>query len=256
MQNNNSGANLKIRYRLPDTVRGICVMGMILYHTLFDVIYFFNLEVPQGLLFFVNVIRDAGAALFILLSGFTFSLGRHHLRRGLILTGAGAVITVATRFVMPEAFIIFGILSFMGIACLIMIPAERVLRRVPSVAGLLISLLIFLFLFECNYGYCGLYGIQLFLFPRILYRNYLTAFIGFPFEGFVSGDYFGIFPWIFVYFAGYFIFRIVKRSENADKILFFGIPFLEKTGRYSLYIYLIHQPVIYLIVMLFSRLLL
>lgn len=236
---------MRQRFYLLDGIRGICVAGMVVYHTLFDIVMLSGAEIPDAALFVFNLIRDIGASVFILISGMCFSLGEHRLRRFLILLFAGAAITGATYLFAREATVICGILSFMclsgGAAALL----ERALKKIPAVPGLIISFLLFIIMFRVNYGYLGTYSKMLFIMPSFLYRNYFTAVLGFPFNGFTSGDYYGFVPWIFVYLTGYFLWRIISHRENLQRLLRLKIPFFGFLGKYSLIIYLAHQPVIY-----------
>ena len=240
----------KARYRLVDGIRGICVLGMVVYHTLFDIAAFSGNVDSSPLLSALEVIRDLGAAAFILLSGFCFISCTHRLRRFLILFIGGIAVTAVTAVVMPDAYVIYGILTFMAVSGALMIPLDRLFRHVPPVAGLIVSLITFAVLFRVNYAYVGTYNTVLFYFPAELYRNYLTAFFGFPFNGFVSGDYFPLLPWILIYFAGYFLRALTEKSEKLKYLMCVRIPFFDVCGRYSLYIYLAHQPLIYGIVWL------
>lgn len=238
----------KERYRLIDGVRGLCVLGMVIYHTLFDIAAFSGSIEASPLLGALEVIRDLGAAVFILLSGFCFLSGTHRLRRFLLLFIGGIAVTGVTRIVMPEAYVIYGILTFMSISGALMIPLDKLFSRIPPLAGLAVSLLSFSVLFRVNYAYVGTYNTVWFMLPVSLYRNYVTAFFGFPFNGFVSGDYYPLLPWIFVYFAGYFLRRLTDKSTGLKRLMSVRIPLLDVCGRYSLYIYLAHQPLIYGIV--------
>ena len=62
----------KPRYGLPDTVRGILILGMITYHTLFDIALIYDLPMDTPLMRGANVVRNIGAACFVFLSGFCF----------------------------------------------------------------------------------------------------------------------------------------------------------------------------------------
>jgi len=235
----------KKRYYLLDSVRGICVLGMIVYHTLFDIVEVFEIPVTAEVLLWVNLVRDLGAALFILMSGFCFSLGRHHLRHILVLSGLGLGITLVTMLVMPEMTVYFGILSFLGAACLIMCGLEKLFLRLPPVQSAGLCFLLFFTFISVNYGYIGYGNVIVTYLPEALYRNFFTAFLGFPFSGFTSGDYFGVFPWIFAYFFGFFLYHALKGNEKAERLLCTKVPFLWKAGKPSLYIYVIHQPVVF-----------
>ncbi len=239
------GNGAKVRYGLPDTVRGFLVLGMIAYHTLFDILSVFGLDTESPWMRGVNVLRDLGAACFILLSGFCFHFGSRNVRKGLILFAAGIVVTGATWLFDRETFVIFGILTFMGTARLLLCGLHLLLRRVPPAAGAAVSVLLFLLFFSCNFGYAGFYGAVLFRWPPFLYRNYLTAFFGFPFTGFVSADYFGLLPWLFICLCGYFLYPLVMRRPRAEQALSLGLAPAAWIGKHSLIVYLVHQPVIF-----------
>ena len=235
----------KERYRLIDGIRGICVLGMVIYHTLFDIAAFAGDIAGSPLLNALVIVRDLGAGVFIIISGFCFFSEKHHLRRFIILFSGGIIITAVTYIVMPEAYVIYGILTFMAVSGAVMIPLDRIFGHIPPSAGLTVSLLLFAVLFRVNYAYIGTYDTVLLYLPVSWYANYLTAFFGFPFDGFTSGDYFPLLPWIFVYFAGYFLRRLTEKHGTIKKIMSLRLPFFDICGRYSLYIYLAHQPIVY-----------
>ena len=161
--------------------------------------------------------------MFILLSGFCAPFGRHMLRRGTVVFGAGAVVTLATLVFMPEGRVIFGVLTFLGTAMLLTGVLEPLLKKVmPAV---------------------GLGGWKLML-PQSLYANYFTAFFGFYPDWFYSTDYFGLLPWLFLFWAGYYLHKAVgrRRMEPLRRPV---CPVLGWMGRHSLLLYLLHQPVIY-----------
>ncbi len=69
---------------------------------------------------------------------------------------------------------------------------------------------------------------------------------GFPSKDFASADYFPLLPWFFIFFAGFFFCRMFKTGFPAfsEKI---PCPFFALVGRHALPIYILHQPVIYLV---------
>lgn len=244
----------KKRLGLLDSVRGICVAGMILYHTLFDVLYFFGISVSPAAATGINLVRDLGAALFILMSGFTFRLGSHRICHAVVTGAGGLVITLVTYIAARDMTVIFGILSFMCVAGVFACLTDRILSRLYQPGGAFVCLFLFFLFLSVNYGYIGYGSFALYFFPSALYKNMFTAFLGFPFPGFVSGDYFGFLPWIFAYLTGYFLFGSVYGSDKFTRLSHLRIPVAEKLGKYSLYIYLGHQPVIYGTVYALSRL--
>lgn len=223
-----------------DTLRGVTILSMIAYHACWDLVYLFGADWPwyHGTLAYIW--QQSICWTFILLSGYCWPLGRRHLRRGLLAFGGGALVSAVTLLVMPEDGIFFGVLSLLGTAALVTIPLDPLLRRVPARAGLAGSFLLFLLLRDVNSGYLGFEGAHLLALPEGLYRNLFTACLGFPPAGFHSTDYFSLFPWIFLFLTGYFLYRL-RRAEPTG----FRLPVVSAMGRHSLVIYLLHQPLVY-----------
>ena len=87
---------------------------MVLYHILYDVVYIFGHPIGWYQSAAGYVWEQFICWSFILLSGFCFSLGSRPIKRGLLVFGAGCVISLVTMFVMPEQRVRFGILSLIG----------------------------------------------------------------------------------------------------------------------------------------------
>ena len=78
-----------------DAFRGICILGVIAVHFVYDMVELYRLvqwDYPAIFTF----IRDWGGVLFLLLSGICVTLGSHSVRRGLIVFGCGMLITAVT----------------------------------------------------------------------------------------------------------------------------------------------------------------
>ena len=115
----------------------------------------------------------------------------------------------------------------------------------PAGAGLAASGLLFALLRNVNRSTLGFEGWVLGTVPESLYRNLLTAYIGFPGPGFSSTDYFSLIPWVFLFLAGYFLRCLLARPlERVDPDAL-RVPPLCALGRWSLPVYMIHQPVVY-----------
>ena len=82
------------------------------------------------------------------------------------------------------------------------------------------------------------------LLPGVWYANLFTAFFGFFPRGFFSTDYFPLLPWLFLFWAGYFLHFCMGRARMEPLRRSVCAP-LGWLGRHSLGIYLLHQPVIY-----------
>ena len=123
---------------------------------------------------------------------------------------------------------------------------EKWAKKVPAFAGLGISFLLFILLRNCASGSLGFESFVICRLPAELYRNYLTAYLGFPQPGFFSTDYFPLIPWFFLFVAGYFLHRVLARRNLNEKLFAKGqVPVLNWIGRHSLIVYLLHQPILY-----------
>ena len=69
--------------------------------------------------------------------------------------------------------------------------------------------------------------------------------LGFTAPGFYSADYFPLFPWLFLFLVGTALGGWCLEHRES-KILTASLPgALTWPGRYSLLIYVLHQPVLY-----------
>lgn len=122
---------------------------------------------------------------------------------------------------------------------------RHMLRRGVTVfaAGALVTAVLFAVCYPVSLGWVGLGGWKLML-PQSLYANYFTAFFGFYPDWFYSTDYFGLLPWLFLFWVGYYLHKAVgrRRMEPLRRPV---CPVLGWMGRHSLLLYLLHQPVIY-----------
>ena len=230
-----------------DTLRGITVILMIIYHTCWDLVNLYGHKInwfsdSRGVIFELIICCS-----FILISGYAMGLSSHAIRRGAIVFFCGMAVTVVTRVFMPEAVIYFGILTFLGSAMIITALLDKGLKHTPAIFGIVISLFLFFLFYRVNSGSLSFFGFPVATLSKSLYKNWVTTYLGFPFKGFFSTDYFSILPWIFLYLTGYFIYQLTSdfAKKTAGPIRKWGL--LSLIGRYSLEIYLAHQVIIYVI---------
>ncbi len=229
------------RYQVLDTIRGLALVSMILYHASWDMVYMFGADWPWYHGFAAHVWQQSICWTFILLSGYCWSLGRRQLRRGLTVFLCGALITAVTWFFMPGNLVYCGVLTLLGASSMLLVPLAPALERVPARAGAAGSFLLFLVTRDVNAGFLGFEGMRFAALPAGLYRDHLTALPGFPPADFFSTDYFSLFPWFFLFLTGWFLFRL--RPEEVREIR--RVPLVTAMGRHSLLIYMLHQPVVY-----------
>ena len=242
------------RLHLVDEYKGFVLLNMIAYHGIWDLVYIFGIDwdwYKSDLAFYW---QQWICWSFILVSGFCWQMSKKPLQRGLLIYGGGALISLATVIAMPQSKVMFGILTFMGSAMILMIPLETLLKKVQPVIGAVISLLLFLFIYPVNDGYLGFGEMRMISLPNEWYANELSTYFGFPMAGFFSTDYFSILPWFFLYVTGYFWYGMVFHRkpkcgiENCPLVIFLQkskCPPLGWIGRKSFIIYMLHQPVVY-----------
>ncbi len=227
-------ANSKPRIWELDALRGVCILCVIVVHFLFDLSFFggLDLTLPAWYVF----LQEYGGAIFVVLSGVCVTLGSKSVRRGLIVFACGMLITAVTygmyRLGMSGADVVvkFGVLHLLGV-CMLVYPA---FKKLPPAALTVLGLVIAI----TGYAIRGVVVPQRWLFP-----------LGLTYEGFTSSDYFPLFPQL-----GYFLIgaAIGKTAYREKKTLLPGS--FQKTpvarffcwcGRQSLFIYLLHQPIVY-----------
>ena len=243
---------MRERYEKLDGYRGITMLSMAAYHTLWDLNYMYGMPMPWYQTLPGFIWERTICCSFILLSGFCWPLGHRHLRRGLLVSAAGFLVTLATLLVLPENQILFGVLTLIGSCMLLLIPLDRIFRKIPPVVGIAVSLFLFFSVLHLQNGYLSFFGQRVSL-PQGWYRNLFTAWLGFPAQGFYSTDYFPLLTWFPLYLTGYFFSVLLQAKHAMGWLKRWPGKFLPWLGRHSLLFYLLHQVVIYLVLELLFR---
>lgn len=225
-----------------DILRGIAILMMFIFHFSYDLNLFGYVEINFLKDPFWANFRSLIVSSFLLLIGISiiltdrkkFNLQRFNYRMAKILTYA-LLVTLGSYIMFPESFIYFGILHFIIAA---------------SILGLL---------FRKFYWLNLILGISLLLLDTLysnpIFDNPLINWIGFTTRLPYTEDYVPLIPWFGVVLIGMFIGRAVflntppwlawKANNPLSKALAFG-------GRYSLHIYILHQPLFIGLIMLVS----
>lgn len=217
-----------------DALRGLCILCVIVVHFLFDLQFFIGLDFTLPAWF--QFIQQYGGIFFVVLSGCCATLGSRSFRRGLIVFGAGMLISLVTAGMyglgLSDRTVIvwFGVLHLLGI-CMMVYPLFRRLPTAPLAALALCIILI-------GYAITGLRVSAPFLFP-----------FGLVTDHFFSSDYFPIFPQL-----GWFRSASSSGAPSTPKSArscpearrIFSCPaFSAGAAAQSLFIYLLHQPILY-----------
>ena len=221
------------RYALLDELRGLDLVSMMLYHACWDMMFLFGIWMDWYAGMPGRLWQQTICWVFILLSGFCVPLGHRTLKRGAQVFAAGALVTVVTLVFMPEDRVVFGVLTFLGSAMLLTGVLEPLLKKIPPAAGLAVSAVLFALTYHLDERWLGFGGLRLAL-PDAWYANYFTAFFGFlPFD-FYSTDYFALLPWLFLFWAGYFLHFCMGR-QRMEPLRRSVCPALGWMGRHSLF---------------------
>lgn len=208
-----------------DMLRGLALVLMVVYHFLYDLNVFFNIDIVyyQGPVYYLG---KAAAVLFILIAGTSCTFSRHNASRGIKIIAWGFVIFLVTGLVLPGSNIVFGILQFLGV-CILFYPVYRgISPYLLAGAGILIILAA-----DMTSHF-------------IAAHNWLVP-LGLKGPDFSSVDYFPLVPWAGVFLLGVSSGKLVyiqKRSRLVRTRQFLNP--LASAGKYTLLIYLIHQPLI------------
>lgn len=235
------------RWHLLDTIRGITLINMVFFHFCYDIFVIYGLIPRWDRLLPVRIWQQAICQSFLLISGIVFHFSRSHLKRGLLINAWGFIITIVTLIVLPREVVWFGILNCTGSVILLAWLFERLLAKINHATGLFCSLFLFLFTRHISSGYLGFGSFELIRLPKWLYQFFPAAWLGFPPAGFHSSDYFPILPWLFLFLTGYYLYYFLQKSHPERWLVKGRIPFISLIGRKTLWIYVLHQPVLMLI---------
>ena len=124
----------QIKQRLPfiDLIRGITIIEMISYHFLWDLVYLYNADIPWYKSHGAYIWQQSICWTFILLAGFSWHLGKKHMKRGLWAFGGGVVVSLVTAIVLPNDRVRYGVLTLIGSCILIWILLDKVLKKIPA----------------------------------------------------------------------------------------------------------------------------
>lgn len=229
-----------------DALRGLCILGMVVVHFVYDLVDLYGLvewEYPPLFTF----VQQWGGVLFLLISGICVTLGSRCIRRGALVFACGLVVSAVTwgmyyfGFSGKSIIIYFGVLHCLGI-CMLLWP---VFRRLPhwglALAGMALIAA----------------GFYLQTLDPVTTRWLMP--LGLPWKGFASSDYFPLLPYLGFFLAGSALGKSVYRRResllprvNTNNFI---IRFFLLCGKHSLWIYLLHQPIlsgIFYLIFLFS----
>lgn len=224
--------------RLPviDALRGIALVAMIIFHASWnlDAFRFTQMGVVSAPAWLGFAKTIAGS--FLVLTGLSLALADDaghstmaRLKRIGRIALAAALVSVATYYVFPDAFVYFGILHHIALAGLIAWPLLRV--HWVLIVGLAAAIVFINHTVAMDAA-----------------DTRWLAWIGLSRNVPPTNDYVPVFPWFAVVLAGLLLARIILARPALMTALQAQPSWtrpLVWMGRHSLVIYLIHQPVLF-----------
>jgi uncharacterized membrane protein len=223
-----------------DAARGVAIIMMIVYHSTYDLdtLGGYDIQSTSG---YWALFADATAGLFLFLVGVSLAISRarttlrgwrlfgKYLARGLTILAYGMVLTVFF-LILGIGVVAFGILHLIGVSIILAYPLLRL-----RFANLALGTLIFV---------AGQY-----ILAQDLYSQdfWLLPFGVVP-EGVIMPDYRPLLPWFGIVLIGLFFGNVVygdgRRTAVPEDRAPVPARLLVPLGRNSLFIYLVHQPII------------
>ncbi|MGW9332253.1 heparan-alpha-glucosaminide N-acetyltransferase [Bosea sp. NPDC055594] len=234
------------RIELLDLARGIALLAMFVYHFAYDLSFFRLIR--------VDVVSDPGwrlfarliAGSFLAIVGFSLILAtrnglnrKAYAKRFAMVAGAALVVTIGTRFAIPENFIFFGILHHIALASLLALP----FLRLPALALALVA--------------AAWFALPFILGGEVFESEWLS-WLGFgPWP--YTADFVPLFPWFACVLAGMALGKLaLARAPEGGWALWRArsapARLVALGGRNSLIVYLVHQPLFIGALMLFMQL--
>jgi uncharacterized membrane protein len=225
------------RLAVVDAARGVAIAAMIVFHTAWDLSFLRLIATPVGTdpAWQAFAMGIAGSFLALVGVGLVLAHGRvlrprAFLRRLATVALAALAVTGATWLAFPESFIYFGILHMITLGSVLALPFLRApLPLVVAAAAVVLALPWFV------------------RFPALDGRAF--GWIGLSADVPPSNDFEPLFPWLAPVLVGVALARIVLASRWREPLAAWrprgavgrG---LARAGRWSLVIYLVHQPIL------------
>ncbi|MEM4257679.1 MAG: heparan-alpha-glucosaminide N-acetyltransferase [Candidatus Thermoplasmatota archaeon] len=236
-----------------DILRGIAILLMIFFHILWDLDYFGIVPLNHQIYAFQKI----APIMFFLLLGMCLVVStnntqkgnpdkqkkyRNHLiLRGLKIFSFGMILTTGSFIFIPDRPVIFGVLHCIGVSIILSIPFlyRSTITKIVSSGVVMIA------------GY--FFGQYIVPYPSAVHLA-----IGFHQTNVYSYtvDYFPIFPWLGVCLLGMALADIFY-ADNTRRIPSFALSkskpclMVSWLGRHSLSVYMVHQPIIAGIILLY-----
>lgn len=221
-----------------DALRGYTVLSMIGFHTAYDLAYLYQIDMAWFTTGpFQELWRISISWVFLALAGWMTIHSRSNMRRGGQYACVAFLVWVVTAIADVDTPISFGIIYCMAACTLGYAVLERtalIRSSGPGACTAASAMCVALFLISYRV-------------PHVRYEVQGLAWLGFPHEGFASGDYYPLIPFGFLYLASALAARAWRQSSKGAYPTWLQrihcAP-LESIGRHALLLYVVHQPLV------------
>lgn len=222
------------RLAIIDGLRGVAIVAMIVYHFSWDLTFFSLADIPLLTSPFWLSMRTSIVSAFLGIAGLSLVLAtaqgldrRRYVRRLALVAGCAGIITVATYFAIPDAFIFFGILHCIALSSVLGLAFVRLPAILLAALGL-----------ACWFAPAYL--------ADPVFDQPWWRWLGLMTYEPRSNDYVPLLPWFGVFLIGMAFGRGLVFGRRAMAALGrLPVPgLLRWSGRNSLAIYMVHQPIL------------
>lgn len=240
----------KNRVGILDLLRGFAIIFVMTYHLLYDLIFFGGVDIPFFFSDAMDIIHNFFLIILFSVSGICAGFSKNVLKRGAILFLMGEMLTLATAAFAPDNLIVFGVLSCFGSIMLIYGVISSVMEKIPRS----VVFVVFVLLSVVFWDFSHTESLNL-IFTNVnlnLPKDALFLYpIGITSYDFYSSDYFPLVPFGFIFLAGTALSDWFKNRKLPEFFYKAKLPVVNFLGRYSLWAYVIHQPVMLAVVYIF-----
>ena len=149
---------------------------------------------------------------------------------------------------MRDEMIWFGILHFLAVSILLFAALRPLLSKVPPLAGIAVCAVLFLLTYHMSHELGSWFGIKgLFTLPLPESLVDIPWLYPLGIGRGTGADYFPLLPWFFCFLAGSFVGVWAKAGRFPGWMYKSRAPWLSWIGKHTLIIYVVHQPVIYVV---------
>lgn len=231
------------RIELVDLARGGALLAMFVFHFAYDLSYFgliqTDIQAERGWRWFARLIAGS----FLTLVGVSLVLATRSglnrtafLKRLAMVAGAALLVTLATRVVMPDSFIFFGILHHVAVGSVLALP----FLALPTAAIV---------------GAVAVSFALPWLVDHSLFDRHGLVWLGLSELPVRSADFVPVFPWFGCVTMGILLARLfLPRARCSPAVRWRARSLPARAivwgGRNSLLVYLVHQPLFIGMIML------